>query len=257
VATRAVVRNVDRSVGTLIGFEVTRHHGDALPHDTVVVGCEGTAGQSFGGFLPKGVTLRIDGAVNDFLGKGLSGGRLVVRPPAGATFLEGGDVVVGNVALYGATSGEAFIRGAAGQRFAVRNSGAVAVVEGVGDHGCEYMTGGCVLVLGPTGRNFAAGMSGGVAYVFDPDGRFRPRCNLDLVDLDPLDADDDLPIVRMLSAHIEQTGSTVASMLLLDWSRARRSFVRVIPREYRAALATSPAHVLPAARPAAAWSAHG
>ena len=172
------IRNTDRTAGTLLGYEITKRYGGAgLPDDTIRVSFTGSAGQSFGAFLPRGVTLSLEGEANDFVGKGLSGGRIVVRPPREATFVAEENIIIGNVALYGATSGDAFVRGVAGERFAVRNSGAHAVVEGVGDHGCEYMTGGRVVVLGRTGRNFAAGMSGGVAYVLDADGAFARRCN--------------------------------------------------------------------------------
>ena len=182
------IRNTDRTTGTMLGYEVTRRFGGAgLPDDTIRVHFTGSAGQSFGAFIPRGITLALEGEANDFVGKGLSGGRLIVRPPANATFAAEDNVIIGNVALYGATSGEAFVRGIAGERFAVRNSGADAVVEGVGDHGCEYMTGGRVVVLGRTGRNFAAGMSGGMAYVLDPDGSFALNCNIDMVDLERLD----------------------------------------------------------------------
>ena len=192
------IRNVNRTVGTMLGSEVTRHWGrDGLPEDTISLHFTGSAGQSFGAFIPRGLTLHLEGDTNDYVGKGLSGGRLIVRPPAGSPFIAHENVIAGNVALYGATGGEAFIRGTAGERFAVRNSGATAVVEGVGDHGCEYMTGGRVLVLGRTGRNFAAGMSGGVAWVLDEDGSFASRCNPELVGLEPLAADsEDGAIVR-------------------------------------------------------------
>ena len=183
------ISNANRSVGTMLGSEVSRRHGgQGLAHDTIDISFRGSAGQSFGAFLPAGITLRLEGDANDYVGKGLSGGRVIVRPPHDATFIAEHNVIAGNVALYGATSGEAFIRGVVGERFAVRNSGAIAVVEGVGDHGCEYMTGGRVVVLGRTGRNFAAGMSGGVAYVLDEDGDFAQRCNREMVLLEGLDA---------------------------------------------------------------------
>jgi glutamate synthase (NADPH) large chain len=182
------VRNVHRSVGTMLSGAIARRHGSAgLPDDTIRIHLDGSAGQSMGAFLAKGVTLTLEGEANDYVGKGLSGGRLVVYPPRRSKFAPGKNILIGNVALYGATSGEAFFNGVAGERFAVRNSGATAVVEGVGDHGCEYMTKGLVLVLGACGRNFAAGMSGGVAYVFDERGDFtEKRCNLDSVDLEPV-----------------------------------------------------------------------
>ena len=182
------VRNVNRSVGTMLGHEVTkRYRGEGLPDGTIDVTLTGSAGQSLGAFLPSGITLRLVGDANDYVGKGLSGGRVVLRPDPRATYPAERNVIAGNVLLYGATSGEAFVRGAVGERFAVRNSGARAVVEGVGDHGCEYMTGGTVVVLGPTGRNFAAGMSGGTAYLLDVN---PTRINTELVDLDPLDPED-------------------------------------------------------------------
>jgi glutamate synthase (ferredoxin) len=230
------VRNVNRTVGTRLGFEITRRHGaQGLPDDTIRLRFTGSAGQSFGAFVPAGVTLTLEGDANDFVGKGLSGARLVVYPPRHARFAAEENIIVGNVALYGATSGEAYIRGIAGERFAVRNSGARAVVEGVGDHGCEYMTAGRVLVLGSTGRNFAAGMSGGVAYVMNVDGSFERRCNTGLVDVEPLQEQEDIELVlQMLDDHIRYTKSTLAADLLADWSASR--FVKVIPRDYKRVL---------------------
>jgi glutamate synthase (NADPH/NADH) large chain len=231
------VRNVDRAVGTLLGSEVTRMWGgDGLPDDTIRVNCSGSAGQSFGAFLPRGVTLRLEGEANDYVGKGLSGGHLVLLPPRAARFAAEENVIAGNVVLYGATSGEAYIRGIAGERFGVRNSGATAVVEGVGDHGCEYMTGGRAVVLGPTGRNFAAGMSGGIAYVLDPSGSLVTRCNMELVDLDSLEDHDETELRDLLETHALLTGSAVAERLLADWPRASRSFVKIVPRDYKRAL---------------------
>jgi glutamate synthase domain-containing protein 2/glutamate synthase domain-containing protein 3 len=231
------IRNVNRTVGTLLGSQVTRRWGGAgLPDDTIRVQFTGSAGQSFGAFVPHGITLSLEGDANDYVGKGLSGGRLIVYPPKAATFAPEENILIGNVALYGATSGEAFFRGIAGERFAVRNSGAVAVVEGVGDHGCEYMTGGRVVVLGPTGRNFAAGMSGGVAYVLDRAGEFETRCNRGMVDLDPLDLDD-LEMVRALvEAHARATGSAYAESLLVDWATTALRFVKVMPKDYKRVL---------------------
>ena len=186
------IRNVNRTVGTMLGYEITRRYGGkGLPDDTVRIQFTGTAGQSFGAFVPRGVTMRLEGDSNDYVGKGLSGGKIVVYPPRQATFAAEDNVIIGNVALYGATSGEAYFRGIAGERFAVRNSGARTVVEGVGDHACEYMTGGRVVVLGRTGRNFAAGMSGGIAYVYDPADNFRSRCNREMVELEGLSESDD------------------------------------------------------------------
>jgi glutamate synthase domain-containing protein 3 len=231
------VRNVDRAIGTMLGSEVTRRWGgEGLPDDTITLRCTGSAGQSFGAFIPRGISLWLEGDANDFVGKGLSGGRITVRPPRGARFVAEENVIVGNVVLYGATSGEAYIRGIAGERFAVRNSGATAVVEGVGDHGCEYMTGGRVAVLGRTGRNFAAGMSGGIAYVFDARGDFARRCNQELVDLEPLGAGDQRELRQMIERHAELTGSSVAASLLGGWNHAVATFVKVMPRDYKRAL---------------------
>ncbi len=233
VELRFPIRNVNRTVGTRLGFEVTRRHGaDGLPDDTLRLQFTGSAGQSFGAFVPAGVTMTLEGDANDFVGKGLSGARLVVYPPRAASFAAEDNIIIGNVALYGATSGEAYIRGIAGERFAVRNSGARAVVEGVGDHGCEYMTAGRVLVLGRTGRNFAAGMSGGVAYVMNGDGTFERRCNPGLVDVEPLEEAEDVALVlQMLGDHLRYTKSTLAADLLAEWTPSR--FVKVIPRDYK------------------------
>jgi glutamate synthase (NADPH) large chain len=233
------IRNVNRTVGTLLGAEVTRRFGGAgLPDGTIDISFTGSAGQSFGAFLPAGITLRLEGDANDYLGKGLSGGRLVVRPsragPAG--FVAEEQIIAGNVILYGATAGEAFIRGVVGERFAVRNSGAVAVVEGVGDHGCEYMTGGRVVVLGPTGRNFGAGMSGGIAYVWDPAGSFPGLLNPEMVDLEECDEEDVSLLERLLIRHSSETGSEVALRVLAGWPRTALRFAKVMPRDYRRVL---------------------
>ncbi len=237
VTVDRTVRNVDRAVGTMLGSEVTRAWGgQGLPDDTITVRCSGSAGQSFGAFLPRGVTLRLEGEANDYLGKGLSGGRLVVVPPREARFAAEDNVIVGNVVLFGATGGHACILGLAGERFAVRNSGAIAVVEGVGDHGCEYMTGGRVVVLGRTGRNFAAGMSGGLAYVLDADAAFADRCNHELVDLEAVEPEDETELRALIERHAAATGSTVATRVLADWTRAVRMFVKVMPRDYRRAV---------------------
>jgi glutamate synthase (NADPH/NADH) large chain len=233
------IRNVDRTTGTLLGAEVTRRYGAAgLPDGTIDLTFTGSAGQSFGAFVPRGVTLRLVGDANDYVGKGLSGGRIVVAPSPLAPAASTGEaqIIAGNVILYGATAGEAYIRGAVGERFAVRNSGAVAVVEGVGDHGCEYMTGGRVVVLGPTGRNFGAGMSGGTAYVWDPDGSFPPLVNREMVGLEPLDDDDRRLLADLVARHGELTGSTVAARLLDAWSDAVGRFVKVMPTDYRRVL---------------------
>jgi len=233
------IRNVNRAVGTMLGSEVTRRWGrEGLPDDTIHLTFQGSAGQSFGAFIPKGITLLLEGDANDYLGKGLSGGRLALFPPATARFAAHDNVITGNVALYGATGGEAFISGIAGERFAVRNSGATAVVDGVGDHGCEYMTGGRVVVLGATGRNFAAGMSGGVAWVYDERGAFETICNTEMVALEPLRDPAEIAEVRgLVERHAALTGSARAAALLTDWEGAARCFVRVIPHDYRRVLA--------------------
>ena len=228
------IRNVNRTVGTLLGSEVTRRHGArGLPDDTIVVSFTGSAGTSFGAFVPKGITLRLEGDANDYVGKGLSGGRIVIRPPADANFAAEHNVIAGNVIGYGATSGEMYLRGLAGERFCVRNSGATAVVEGVGDHGCEYMTGGRTVVLGPVGRNFAAGMSGGVAFVYDPDGKLPVRVNAEMVELEPLDAEDFVWLRHRVERHRHETGSAVAARLLADWAPVSRSFLKVMPKDYK------------------------
>ncbi|WP_426573018.1 glutamate synthase large subunit [Aquihabitans sp. McL0605] len=234
------IRNVNRTVGTMLGHEVTKRHGGAgLPDDTIDITLRGAAGQSIGAFLPKGITLRLFGDANDYAGKGLSGGRLIVRPSPDAHpgFSAEDNIIAGNVLLYGATGGEAFFRGRAGERFGVRNSGAVAVVEGVGDHGCEYMTGGTVVILGSTGRNFGAGMSGGTAYVWDPEGTFSQLVNDEMVDLDPLDDLDTSWLVTRIFRHQSETGSEVASRILSDWQYSVRQFVKVMPRDYKRVLA--------------------
>jgi glutamate synthase (NADPH/NADH) large chain len=230
------VRNVHRTVGTMLSGEIARKHGSAgLPDDTIRVQLTGSAGQSLGAFLAKGVTLTLEGEANDYVGKGLSGGRLVVYPPRASGFAPEENILIGNVALYGATSGEAFFNGMAGERFAVRNSGATAVVEGVGDHGCEYMTKGTVLVLGQCGRNFAAGMSGGVAYVFDEHRTFtEEHCNLGSVDLEPLVETADLKIVRdLVVRHLQLTESPRAEWILEHWSEALPRFIKVFPHEFK------------------------
>ncbi len=237
VSLELPVRNVNRTVGTMLGSELTRRYGgDGLPDDTIQVKLNGSAGQSFGAFLPRGITLRLEGDTNDYAGKGLSGGRIVLYPPRESPIVAEHNVIAGNVALYGATGGEAFFRGLVGERFGVRNSGATAVVEGVGDHGCEYMTGGRVVVLGNTGRNFGAGMSGGAAYVWDPDGNFWRRLNREMVDLDPLDADDREWLRGIVHRHLEETGSTVAQRVLTSWSSEVGRFVKVMPKDYKRVL---------------------
>jgi len=257
VVMRLPVRNVHRSVGTMLSGAIARRYGSTgLPDDTIRIHLDGSAGQSLGAFLAKGVTLTLEGDANDYVGKGLSGGRLVAFPPRRSRFAPENNILIGNVALYGATSGEAFFNGVAGERFAVRNSGATAVVEGVGDHGCEYMTKGLVLVLGACGRNFAAGMSGGVAYVFDERGDFtEKRCNLDSVDLEPVfetpafeTEDAQLANVRLAEAklvkklvtrHLGLTGSPRAAWILDNWSEARSRFIKVFPHEHKRVLGVS------------------
>jgi glutamate synthase (NADPH/NADH) large chain len=261
------VRNVNRTVGAMLSGEIARRHGHAgLPEGTIAVKLTGTAGQSFGAFLARGVALELTGDANDYVGKGLSGGRVVVKQPANAPRTPTENIIVGNTVLYGAIAGEAYFQGVAGERFSVRNSGAVCVVEGTGDHGCEYMTGGVVAVLGDTGRNFAAGMSGGVAYVYDPADRFKALCNTAMVELEPVTAGDggvaadesDRPRQRSVSAydsgmgdmlrfdeerlrilverHLLYTGSERARAILADWNEAVKRFVKVMPKDYRRAL---------------------
>ena len=235
VEATVAIHNVNRVTGTIVGSEVTRKYGAAgLPEDTIKLTLEGSAGQSFGAFIPSGMTLILRGDANDYLGKGLSGGKIVVAPPVGAGFVAHENIIIGNTALYGATSGEVYIRGGAGERFAVRNSGAIAVVSGVGDHGCEYMTGGRVVVLGPTGRNFAAGMSGGIAYVLDEAGDFATRCNKQMVGLEKLADLTEIEEVRqMVRRFAEYTGSTHAARLLDRWDETVPLFIKVIPHDYQ------------------------
>ncbi|MGQ0617434.1 MAG: glutamate synthase large subunit [Acidimicrobiia bacterium] len=233
------VRNVNRTVGTLLGHEVTRRFGgQGLPDDTIQLNFTGSAGQSFGAFVPRGITMRLEGDANDYLGKGLSGGRIVLFPPRRhhPDFVAEENVVAGNVILYGATGGEAYLRGLVGERFCVRNSGATAVVEGLGDHGCEYMTGGRVVVLGPTGRNFGAGMSGGIAYAYDPEDTFARRLNFEMVDIDPLEEDDKEWLRATIRTHQSETGSAVAARILARWHDEVRSFKKVMPKDYKRVL---------------------
>jgi glutamate synthase domain-containing protein 2/glutamate synthase domain-containing protein 1/glutamate synthase domain-containing protein 3 len=234
------IRNVDRVVGTITGSELTHKHGAlGLPDDTIRLAFHGSAGQSFGAFVPRGMTLILEGDANDYVGKGLSGGKIIVYPPQQSTFRAMENVIIGNVAFYGATAGEAYIRGLAGERFCVRNSGVYAVVLAVGDHGCEYMTGGRVVVLGPTGKNFAAGMSGGIAYVYDEAGDFRTRCNHEMVKLYPLEEAEDIAEVQELIRRFGQyTGSPRAERLLDDWDRVVPKFVKVYPNDYRRVIET-------------------
>ncbi len=232
------IRNVNRAVGTMLSGEIARRYGGVgLPDDTIVCRFKGSAGQSFGAFGAKGLTMRLEGDANDYLGKGLSGAKLVVVPPLKVSFDPSTNTICGNVLLYGATAGEVYIYGRVGERFAIRNSGAYAVVEGVGDHACEYMTGGRVVVLGKTGINFAAGMSGGIAYVYDPEGSFDSRCNLDMVDLDMIVDSADIKELRtMIQKHFEHTGSRKTKYILAHWQESLPSFVKVFPMEYRRAL---------------------
>jgi glutamate synthase (ferredoxin) len=239
VEAEITVRNVNRTVGTMLGQEVTRRHGEAgLPDDTIHLRARGSAGQSFMAFAPRGLTIELEGEANDYFCKGLSGGTAILYPPRDAGFDPNENVICGNVSFYGATSGRAFILGPAGERFCVRNSGARVVVEGVGDHGCEYMTGGRAVILGPVGRNFAAGMSGGVAYVWDADGRSRGRVNPEMVDLELVaDPDDEAELRGLIEEHAAATGSRRATEILEDWDVQRGSFFKVMPRDYRRALA--------------------
>jgi glutamate synthase (ferredoxin) len=239
VTAELPIRNVNRVVGTMTGSEITRKHGSkGLPDDTVRIHFKGSAGQSFGAFIPRGMTFTLEGDANDYLGKGLSGGRLIVFPPTGSSFVPEENIIIGNVALYGATSGEVFIRGMAGERFCVRNSGVNAVVEAVGDHGCEYMTGGRVVVLGPTGRNFAAGMSGGVAYVLDLHGDFPANVNTQMVELENLEDHDEIAEVRaLIQKHLKHTRSDLARRVLDSWKQMVPKFVKVMPKDYKRMLA--------------------
>ena len=267
-----VTRNVNRSVGAMLSGALTQVRPEGLPDDTLRIQLEGTGGQSFGAFLAKGITLYLIGDANDYTGKGLSGGRVVVRPSIDFRGESTQNIIVGNTVLYGATSGEAFFSGVAGERFAVRLSGATAVVEGTGDHGCEYMTGGTVAVLGITGRNFAAGMSGGVAYVFDEDGQFSTRCNTAMVSLDKVvdektqaadtpqalwhrGQSDEAQLRKLLEDHHRWTGSKRARALLDDWAQARAKFVKVFPNEYKRALGELAAAAASADKPTKAKKA--
>jgi glutamate synthase (NADPH) large chain len=254
--------NVNRTVGTMLSHEVAKRYGQAgLPDDTITVKLKGTAGQSFGAFLTHGVSFELHGEGNDYVGKGLCGGRIAIMPPADSRLVTHENIIVGNTVLYGATSGECYFSGVAGERFAVRNSGAAAVVEGLGDHGCEYMTGGMVVVLGQTGRNFAAGMSGGVAYVLDEEGNFETRCNMSMVQLEPvpeelatLESTDDMPeshgrvhfnhlnqadehaLRELIEKHLRYTSSPRAKQILDNWQAYLQKFTKVMPTEYRRAL---------------------
>ena len=259
VSIETPVYNVNRAVGAMLSGEIARRYGHSgLPEDSIHIKMKGTAGQSFGAWLAQGVMLELAGDANDYVGKGLSGGRIVIFPAAESPIVPEKNIVVGNTVLYGAICGESYFRGIAGERFAVRNSGAIAVVEGVGDHGCEYMTGGCVAVIGPTGRNFAAGMSGGIAYILDEAGDFNKRCNLSMVELEPviseghIDDDnlanslvdlmadmlsnDEQRLHVMLEHHVQYTGSARARKILQNWSEYLKMFVKIVPSDYRRAV---------------------
>ena len=233
VIAKLFIKNTDRVTGTILGSEISRRYGDeGLPEDTISLSFVGSAGQSFGAFIPKGLTLTLEGDANDYVGKGLSGGKIIIYPPREATFRAEDNVIIGNVAFFGATSGEAFVSGKAGERFCVRNSGATVVVEGIGNHGCEYMTGGKVIILGETGKNFAAGMSGGIAYVLDLDERL---CNQELIHLEPLtDKEEIAGVKKLIDAHYLSTRSRKAESILARWDVYYSRFTKVIPKEYEA-----------------------
>ena len=232
------INNTNRTVGTMLGYELTKRFGETgLPDATISIRFNGSAGQSFGAFIPKGIELRLEGDANDYLGKGLSGGRIILHPDKRAKFAAHENVIAGNVIGYGATSGEIFIAGVVGERFCVRNSGATAVVEGLGDHGCEYMTGGRVVVLGVTGRNFAAGMSGGIAYIYDIDDEFQSRVNTELVDVVALDDQDLVWLERTIKRHRELTNSVRAGDVLANWEDAKTKICKVLPRDYARVIA--------------------
>ncbi|HSO39270.1 MAG TPA: glutamate synthase-related protein, partial [Labilithrix sp.] len=231
------ITNAHRTFGAMLAGEVARRFGaEGLPDGAIAIEVTGTAGQSFGAFAARGMAITLEGDANDYVGKGLSGGVLAVRPPKTATFVAADNVIVGNTVLYGATSGRAFFAGRAGERFGVRNSGAQTVVEGTGDHGCEYMTGGVVVVLGPTGRNFGAGMSGGLAFVLDEEATFASRCNRGMVEIESLDAADEVMVRELMEEHVARTWSVRGAELLARWSEVRGRFVKVIPTEYKRVL---------------------
>ena len=234
VSADIMIHNTDRTAGTILGNAISTKYGSAgLPEDTINLHFYGSAGQSLGAFVPRGVTMTLDGDANDYCGKGLSGGKLIVKPPKESPFEPEDNIIIGNVSFYGATGGEAYIYGAAGERFCVRNSGVHAVVEAVGDHGCEYMTGGRVVVLGGTGRNFAAGMSGGVAFVYDADGSFPVRCNAEMVALEKPEGDELATLKEMIQKHYQYTGSKKAKTILDSWETESTRFVQVMPKDYK------------------------
>ena len=232
------IKNTNRSVGALLSNEISKIHGAAgLPEDTLSLKFNGTAGQSFGAFATRGLYMKVSGNANDYFGKGLSGAKLVAQIPEGATFNAENNVIIGNVALYGATAGEAYINGIAGERFCVRNSGAIAVVEGIGDHGCEYMTGGIAVILGEFGRNFAAGMSGGIAYIYSEDGLFdEKKFNLEMVELEDLTQQDRETVENLLINHKDYTKSEKAQAILSDWPESSKKFIKIMPTDYKRAL---------------------
>jgi glutamate synthase (NADPH) large chain len=231
------ITNIDRTCGTLLSYEIsTRYKKEGLPEDTIHYKFNGSAGQSFGAFGARGLKFELEGEANDYFGKGLSGAKLILYPSKKATFNPAENIIVGNVCFYGATSGEAYINGQAGERFCVRNSGGTAVVEGVGDHGCEYMTGGTAVILGETGRNFAAGMSGGVAYVFDQSKKFPAHCNMEMVDLETLDQEDLAALKGLIENHFKYTNSGVAKSILDNWAKTSLDFIKVMPTDYKAVL---------------------
>ena len=250
VVLDVAISNTNRTVGTMLSNQIATRYGSAgLPDDSIHINFTGTSGQSFAAFLAKGITFELTGEGNDYVGKGLCGGRIIIKPPVKFRGLAHENIIVGNTVMYGATTGESYFRGVAGERFCVRNSGATAVVEGVGNHGCEYMTGGTVAVLGLTGQNFAAGMSGGVAYVYDEDGLFAKRCNMSMVALEKVEAadaaigkvqhlnqPDEVTLKALIENHAKYTGSVRASSLLADWTTSRSKFIKVMPIEYKRAL---------------------
>ena len=227
------VGNTDRSFGTILGAEITRQHKDGLPEDTITINCTGAGGQSFGAFIPKGLTLALEGDSNDYFGKGLSGGKLAVFPPKGSKFKEDENIIIGNVALFGATSGKAFINGVAGERFCVRNSGASVVVEGVGEHGCEYMTGGCAVILGEVGKNFAAGMSGGIAYVLDRENDLYTKLNKSLVGFGAVTKPEDVAQLKgLIEEHVAWTDSKLGKKILKNFDTYLPHFKKIVPHDY-------------------------
>jgi len=233
------IKNTDRSVGAILSNEISKIYGETgLPEDTLKLNFTGSAGQSFGAFATRGITMKVVGNTNDYLGKGLSGAKLIVKTPEEATFESDQNIIIGNVSLYGAINGEAYINGIAGERFCVRNSGATAVVEGVGDHGCEYMTGGKVVVLGKTGRNFAAGMSGGIAYVLDPNDTFKNGlCNMEMVEFEPIEIKEAKELKQLIKNHLKYTQSELAYKIIDNWESYLPQFVKVMPTDYKKALA--------------------